>query len=116
MEDYKLLVNLPFYKWDFIEAKEGSARVYYKPNEYSGNGFQFYILECVAYQSKAWDESALVEFMFHGTSFYDGVRHLYTGHDLTKNEGYLYYPDLELIIEVLQILSTLEDKLCSDYD
>ena len=45
---------------------------------------------------------------------YDVVRHLYFGDEQTKDQGYQYYPELEILMKALQELVKLEKKYCWD--
>ena len=120
--DFPLLTSIiyrnePIHKWLFIQVDKDN-RLYYKVGEGEHPGFDFYSVKwagCLAEHSKDhWNlESVMVECGIHGNAYWDGVRHLYWGHDDTDNYGYHYYADLEQEIAVLQALRTLEEKYCN---
>lgn len=98
-------------EWDIIEIKDAYIRIYYKPHT-KNNGFTFYCLEIMA-----WDMDKNVrdvKILFHGTAYYDGVVHLYMGHELTNNYGYIYMPYISKYNEIFKELNELVRKYCSD--
>ena len=109
--------------WEFLKIKNSDVRIYYKPSEKKGLGFNFYAVEkngfvCNDHTKKnEWHkEYCMVECVFNGIAFFDGIRHLYYGDDETGNYGYHYYPDLETIADTIIGLRSLEKKYCRDYD
>ena len=108
--------------WDFIEVSS-DARVYYKPKQEVGTGFDFYAVENIGgvctpeYENDNWDaDSCIVLCVFQGIAYFDGVRHLYMGDEVTDNFGYHYYPTIETNIEALKAIRELEKKYCRDYE
>ena len=58
----------------------------------------------------------IIEPLFHGYAYFDGVRHLFLGKDEYKNLGYLNYPDISKIIKILDEIKKLEVRYCEqDY-
>ena len=116
--------NLPNEKvmdWDFVHLNQNETRIYYKPNGDDGNGFYFYTVSWFGSTAKdiegdnMWDgEHTFVECLFTGLAYFDGVRHLYFGHEVTENYGYLYYPHVKEIALALLYLEELERKHCRD--
>ena len=52
------------------------------------------------------------EVLFEGVAYFDGVRHLYFGKEETENYGYLYYPDIHLLVSALRSLDDLQVAKC----
>jgi hypothetical protein len=109
--------------WTFIEIHDRNVRVYYKPNEQVGLGFNFYAVEntggvCTPeYDKDNWNaDSCFVRCLFQGIAYFDGIRHLYMGDELTCNFGYHFYPSLETSVETLKVIRELEKKYCRDYE
>jgi hypothetical protein len=101
--------------WDFIEVSNPNVRVYYKPNEEVGLGFEFYAVESIEYDEDNWNiELCRVTCLFQGVAYYDGIRHLYMGDEFTDNFGYHFLPNLKSNIETLRVFLDLEKKYCRD--
>lgn len=98
--------------WGWENISDGS-KLYWK--ETGDNSFTFVQVNRVSYpmDSEFLDENTEYEILLHGTAYFDGIRHLHFGDEASDNLGYFYYPDLEDIIEVLNVLKTLEDKYCT---
>ena len=107
------------FNWDYIPV-DGLCRIYYKI-DFSVSGFSFYILESIGseeYRGNLDDWSpkhSFVEILWHGNTFFDGIRHLYQGSELTDNYGYLYYPDVPRIIKIFGNLHDLQKKYCEEW-
>lgn len=109
--------------WNFIEVQNHNVRVYYKPNEEIGLGFNFYAVENIGgvctpeYDKDNWNvDSCFASCLFQGIAYFDGIRHLYMGDEATDNFGYHYYASLETNIETLKVIRELEKKYCRDYE
>lgn len=117
-----ILVNdNPICEWEYISISNDEARVYFKPNEDEENGFRFYAVDKTGGDSMAdmdnWDiEHTMVDCLYKGYSYFDGVRHLYMGDEFTDNYGYHFYPNINLNIEALKAIRELEIKYCRDID
>jgi hypothetical protein len=61
-----------------------------------------------------WGPGTEVEVFAHGEAYFDGVRHLWFGHEVTKNEGYHYYPHLDSLARLAKWLQEMEKKHCWD--
>tara|TARA_R100000655_G_scaffold106485_1_gene155869 strand:+ start:930 stop:1325 length:396 start_codon:yes stop_codon:yes gene_type:complete len=110
-------------RWEFVQVKGYEVRIYYKPNEVKGLGFNFYALEKTGHvcnnetKKDEWHKDYCgVECVFEGIAYFDGIRHLYYGNEKTQNFGYHYYPNLEMIASAILKLRELEKKYCIDYD
>ena len=122
MENGKMLREL-FYPGTIIRIIESkyvaigcNARIYFH-NLSAGSGFDFYITDFASCDSHFDDHYSCpdvrVECLFHGTCYYDGLRHLYMGHKETDNENYLYCLNTVILAEVFKKLNELELKLCN---
>lgn len=121
MEDFVLLKDIKYGEelicdWPFVGSDVSSLiRVYYRL-ESAGNGFYFYSMKCTGGKMIAgWDpDSTLVECLYSGQAYFDGVRHLYMGDEFTDNYGYDHCPSLKGHIEILTIVSQLVEKYCKE--
>lgn len=100
--------------WNFKES--GDFRLYYSLCPENG-GFQFCAVQWTGsyWNMPKWSDSTLVDIAIHGWAAFDGVRHLYFGHEETDNEGYFNYPDLQELLDLLRELNGLQTIYCSDY-
>jgi hypothetical protein len=110
-------------EWEFLEIKDSESRIYFKPNKDKGLGFDFYAINKTGHvcneqtEKDRWDkEYCMVECVFRGIAYFDGIRHLYYGDEKTENYGYHYYADLEMIADTVKGLRELEKKYCRDYN
>ena len=110
-------------RWEFLQVQGYEVRIYYKPDKEKGLGFNFYAVEKTGQicnketEKDEWHKGyCMVECVFQGISYFDGVRHLYYGDEKTENFGYHYYADLEMIAKALLVLRELEKKYCKEYD
>jgi hypothetical protein len=111
--------NKLVYKWQFVEISTDltqDIRIYYNPHA-DDNGFTFYAIECnKESDANRWHEDyAGIEVIYHGIAYWDGLRHLYMGHEKSDNYGYDYYPDIYAHIEILKALEPLMDLYCSEF-
>jgi len=101
------------------EQLSDGSRLYWKEegDDLLGDkcGFTFIQVNRVSYpmNSDFLDENTEYEVLLHGTAYFDGIRHLHFGDEASDNLGYFYYPEMDDIIEVLNVLKTLEDKYCN---
>ncbi len=113
--------GVPIHNWAFIDAISGLIRVYYEPNG-EDNGFSFYAVEMDGKESnddgtwaEDWDiHKTDVKTMYWGNGYFDGVRHLHMGSEVTEDCGYHFYPDLDANIAALRVIRELEVKYCRD--
>lgn len=88
--------------WEYEEHQRNNLlRFYYKKDE------EYLTFNFVMY------DVANEEILFHGASYFDGIRHLYFGDEQCDNYGYLYYPNLNDIIFSLTILRRYELQFCN---
>jgi len=103
-------------KSHWVQLSDGS-RLYWKEGGEGDNkfGFSFIQVNRVSYpmDSDFLDENTEYEILLHGTAYFDGIRHLHFGDEASSNLGYFYYPEVDSIIEILNVLKTLEDKYCT---
>ncbi|HYH14642.1 MAG TPA: hypothetical protein VD794_05465 [Flavisolibacter sp.] len=109
--------------WKYIEVPNYRVRVYYKEDAEKGLGFLFYAVENTGYtivpetENNIWHPTyASVQCLYNGIAYFDGIRHLYMGDELTNNYGYHYYADLDMNIATLKVIRELEIKFCRDYE
>lgn len=112
-----------YFENKFIRAWEFSGndnwRIYFNP-DLKGNGFEFVVLEHIGksfssgekFTEENWNSHSIVEILWSGIAFFDGIRHLYFKDG--ENLGYENYPDLDQLIEVLTELRKLEKIYCRD--
>jgi hypothetical protein len=111
--------------WEFLtdDVKEGKWRLYYKLEECHSScslscdkQHGFYFCSVVWAGSNCndptWCEETIVEILYRGCAYFDGLRHVYLGSEKTDNYGYVYYPSAKIHIEILQQLISLEEKYC----
>jgi len=58
-----------------------------------------------------YDENESIEVLYSGHVSWDGIRHLYMGSEETKNDGYIYYPNLDDHIKIFTEIK----RLCSEH-
>lgn len=111
--------------WEFLTdcVNNGNWRIYYKPENCHSScnkecdkkhGFDFCALEWVGNDADepTWSENTLIEILYRGCAYFDGIRHIYFGSDKTDNFGYMNYPRAQTHIEIWQQLKILEDLHC----
>ena len=106
-----------------IEAELGSSRLYWKTEgEHQGFRFVAYAVTGMVLHpddpnGDADPYSKLdteVEILLYGTAAFDGVRHLYFGHEMSHNYGYQHCPNIELLSAILRELRQLEKAHCQN--
>jgi len=101
------------------EIIEDQIKIFYnvRPNN---TGFVFYIVKFVSVicddkntsTNVFYNPDVVVECLYYGIVYYDGLRHLYMGHEETNNEGYLYYSEPKENILCFKKLDELIQKHC----
>ncbi len=61
-----------------------------------------------------WGPEVSVEYFAYGEARFDGVRHLWFGHEDTENQGYHYYPHLGSMKLLMDWLQKMEQEHCWD--
>jgi len=100
--------------FEYIEIDK-MVRMYYLPKT-DGHGFEFYCIEVIGYTNEnCWkDDETECYIVMRGSAYFDGVRHLYVSRDKEEDyNGYLYCPNINELINILEILKELETKYCS---
>ena len=113
LKDFKSMVfgQENIHLWDFIKINE-VIRLFYKAEL---GHFDFFAFKHVGGIFDNFNpDITYIECLFHGTAYFDGMRHLYMGHQSTDNEGYLFYPQINELILCLIELKKLELKYCSE--
>ncbi len=112
---------------EYIDILDNQVRLYYNPHEIyehreKPSGFNFYAVEFVGcdglsdYKNDFDNPTVTVECLYHGIVYFDGLRHLYMGHEDTDNEGYLYYQNLENHILIFNAIEKLIGVYCDPSD
>lgn len=104
--------------WKFIQVNN-QIRIYYKERA-ELQGFDFYAVSWISHENGEFFEdinTTEVECLVHGIAYWDGIRHLYFGHEGTGNYGYHYYPHIvSEHIATFTELRKLEEKFCQEYE
>lgn len=113
----------PVCTWQYIEVTDHNVRVYFKAENEIGLGFIFYAVENIGHvcvpetENDNWHpDYTMVQCMYQGVAYFDGIRHLYMGDEFTDNYGYHYYASLESNMATLKVIRDLEVKYCRDID
>lgn len=110
--------NVKIKDFDFLDINS-STRIHYLVEGDKGCGFDFYITEFVSasgdkkYKSYYDDPNLVVECMFYGHVYFDGLRHLYMGDEVTGNENYLYCANTIELLAIFGKLRELEQLHCN---
>jgi len=94
-----------------IECNGNNYRLYVERGD---NKFYAMAVEFVSCSdSDIWNcELLRVEQLFEVTAYFDGVRHLEFNRYAGNMAGYIYYPDMDGLILLLQKVRELEAELC----
>ncbi len=61
-----------------------------------------------------WGPEVEVEYFAYGEASFEGVKHLWFGHEDTQNQGYHYYPHLDSMKLLMEWLQGMEKEHCWD--
>lgn len=108
--------------WQFFTLdKYDNVRLFYKDLGSEYKGFIFYCLRfnsCGTGEGSVWQKDDLqVEIVAAGTAYFDGLRHMYFhAEELEENspkfDGYLYYPNANVMAEMFIKIRVLEEMYC----
>ena len=102
-----------------LECNSGMYRLYLTRLTGCG-GFLAMAVEfnsCDAGCVNHWEATALeVNELFTVTAYFDGVRHLEFNRNEPDMEGYLYYTNMDGLIELLSKVREIEKELCRECD
>lgn len=102
-----LVSDLSDYK-SYVDVTD-HIRVYLSPKG-NGNGFDFCVVEVISYRDEIWAPDSECEFIVsEGNAMFDGIRHIYFG-----DEGYIHYPNLESISDIMKTLQHLVEEHCKE--
>ena len=89
-------------------------RLYVLKDEHDGfEAMAVRVVSCSNNYDSVWDCPELqVEIVFNVSAFYDGIRHLYVNPS-NDSDGYLYYPNVKTLAEILTKLNELEIEICT---
>lgn len=118
---YTFKTNEPVIKYPYHQISD-EIRIYYVLDSAEKTGFDFIALEWAA---RSWEDNKIlsndwnpefteVEILYHGIAAFDGIRHLYTGHQSCDNVGYLNYPTMDYHTKIMKKLSEMEKEHCHD--
>lgn len=110
-------------EWDF--AGTDRWRLYFKEETcYAicnmhckrGHGFKFAAIEWVSNpcDEELWGDNTGIQFLFNGYAMFDGVRHMWLNTDQDEIFGYVNYPNIEQLVEILTEIRKLELEFCRD--
>jgi hypothetical protein len=100
-----------------LESSRGNYRLYSDKGDRA-----FWTLAVEFYSASAdfknpWDDpDVMVAPLFNTTAYFDGVRHLEFNREAGDMAGYIYYPNMDGIISLLQKVRELELKICPNCD
>lgn len=104
-----------------LECNKGSYRLYIdkdiKRHQFSALAIEF--VSCLAEDKKTsiWDSSSLeVQQLFSMIAYYDGVRHLEFNRESDEMAGYIYYPNMQGLVEMMQKVREIELEVCIGCD
>lgn len=106
--------NEPIFKWEFMQIADLN-RVYFKPRDKEKSGFVFSVVSWAGQSAdtEMWHPiDTSVEILFEGMAFFDGIRHTYSGHELTNNKGYLFGLNPWVGARIFEALGQLEKRFC----
>lgn len=105
--------------WDYVIVdKFGHMRIWYKPKTTDPkNGFEFFVTQWVrgGESSNIYTDDAEVACLFKGHAYFDGIRHMWAGHEDEDDniDVYYYYTDANEFVWIFQALRKLEEKYCN---
>lgn len=118
------------HEWPFIQIDKYTRLHYKQVDTEEGEKYGFYFHSVkhtghtlsdfknnIHYSDIPFENSTTtVESLLWGIAYFDGVRHLYFGTQESKNDGYFYYPDFDIISKINIELVKLEQLYCQDPD
>lgn len=111
LTEIRALGKYPITDWNRIEIDEERIILFwtyiYKPEE-KCEGIRFYVADWVSRDIHPPGPDKY-ERMIEGYGYFDGIRHLYFGPD-DEHPGYFNYPQVEVLIQVLEAIKKLEDE------
>lgn len=121
-EDVKLLQDIMVGQYSIPECaliysgQHDNNRLYVHVNE-ADMIFHAVALEFVSCDSEdtMWKTGTMeVRILFHAKCLYDGIRHLEFNRLGTSYDGYLYYPPMGDLVQMLSIIREIEVKMCGE--
>lgn len=89
--------------------------VYREPENNAFYALAVEFASCATESGSAWDCPELtVEPLFSVTAYFDGVRHLEFNREAGDMAGYIYYPNMQGLIEMFQKVREIELEICRD--
>lgn len=111
-----LLNKKPLKECDLaLECNQGNYRLYVvkEPENKCFFAYAVAFARCSGDTESVWDCPVLeVTPLFNVTAYFDGVRHLEFDREDKDMPGYIYYPDMEYIIKLMQKIREIELSIC----
>ena len=89
----------------------------YVDKDLQHNSFYALALEfvcCSAESESVWDCPELeVSPLFNAIAYFDGVRHLEFNREAENLAGYIYYPNMQALIDMFQKVREIELEICT---
>lgn len=98
-----------------LECNDGLYRLYV--NRFDGGFYAMAVefVSSVADNDDMWDCDQLeVNQLLNLVALFDGVRHLEFNREAGDMAGYIYYPNINGLIEIFQKIREIEIQLCRD--
>ena len=98
-----------------LECNRGNYRLYIdiEPEYKHFFAYAVQFASCSGDTESIWDCPILeVTPLFNVTAYFDGVRHLEFDRDDKDMPGYIYYPHMQCLIELMQKVREIELKVC----
>jgi hypothetical protein len=102
-----------------LTCNSGNYRLYVdkRPDD---NHFYAHAVEftsCDSGVDNIWEcENLKVNSLFNITAYFDGVRHLEFNRSDEEMAGYIYYPNMDGLIKMMQKVREIELEICRDCD
>jgi hypothetical protein len=101
-----------------LKCSNGIYRLYVhkrpKESNFYAEAVEFY--SCTGESENKWDCPELkVIPLFNVTACFDGVKHLEFNREDPDTPGYIYYPDMDSLIELMIKVKEIEREICRDY-
>jgi hypothetical protein len=123
-DDTKKIIELGIENWEkeyLTNNDEWSAvfcvKPFNQPKEERGGGFEFYSLTARGQEIFEHGKGDMeYEVIAHGSAYWDGMRHLYFGHEKTGNYGYLFWHKKAEILWTIEMISKYGEIYCREFD
>lgn len=117
----------PIMGWEFLEDSTQSRsrwRIFYNPQKCLSpcptddhlHGFYFIVINWAGNNTHEpmWGENTCSEILYTGVALFDGIRHVWLGHEKNGVDAYFNYPNSKQQADIWMNLHKLEKQFCSD--